>query len=468
MDLIDDEGNLFGLLNIVDAFFVVVLLVAVAGGFVFVSGSLSSSSSSEQLPSKYATIDLGPQPDYLVSEFEVNDTYSPETHSRLTVTDIHLSPQGEQTRVLLRTKIQGPAAGGTISYDGAPLRLGRTLTIQTDTYSVSGAVQGVGDTESFDDGDTRVLLRGRISATNATALTGDDEIRIGNRRVAAVEDVIMYDADDADSRITYVAATLNTYDIAGSPHFGGTRIRQGSGIDLPSTAGPLSMTVVARDAPTEVTTTEVVVQTSATSEVAESIETGDRYRVGGREVASVATVSVYGTEDPDRKRVFVGLSLEAVVQEQRLRFGGSPIREGTNISFETDEYALTGDVRRVGATEQRGHPATRAVTLQLENAGPQLANAVHEGMTETAAGRTIARIQSIERTSEKVILTSQDGNIYLRDHPTEQELALHTRLTVRETGAGVTFKGRAIEHGSTVVLDLGSVTLRVTVVDIGA
>jgi hypothetical protein len=466
MEIIDEEGDLLGLINVIDAFLIVILLVGAAGGFVLVSGGLTDDSAPNNLPTRYATIDLGPQPDYLISEISENDSYSPNTHTQLTITDVHLSPQGDQTRVVLQTEIQGPAAGETISYDRAPLRLGRSLTIRTDTYSVSGTVRDVDSTKSFSESRTSVLLRGRGSATNITTIAAGDEIRIGNQTVATVEDVITYGTGDSDTRIAYVAATLNTYSIAGNPHFGGTKIQNGVEINLPTSESSIPLTVLERDSSLAITSSQVVVSTSVTRGVARHINLGDRFRVGGRDIATVETVQIYGTDDSDRKKVFLGLSLATVTHQQSSRFGDTVIREGANIPFKTDDYVLNGDVRRVGSVERRGDPQMRTVMLRLDNAEPQLAESIHEGLTETAAGDTIARIGSVERTSETVVLTSQDGDIYQREHPVNKELMLNASLSVYERETGITFKDQTITHGSTITLDLGTVTIQVTVVNI--
>jgi hypothetical protein len=463
MGLIDEEGNLFGVLNVVDALVVVVVLVGLGGGVLFVTGNQPGGSVSSDIPTTYATVDLGPQPAYLVDQFREGDSYSPHSHSTLTVTDVHLSPQADGARVLLRARIQAPATGETVSFDGSPVRHGRELAIETDTYSVSGTVTALGEGDTVNTEETAVLLRGNTSAANGTPFSPGASVRVGNQTVATVRDVMAYDAGPNGGRIVYVSASLAAYTVADTPRFGDVAVGPGKTIILPSSSGTHELDVLERTLSLRTTNTRVVVNGTVGSDVAASIEPGDRYRVDDRAVATVDTVHRYGTADPGQKRLFVGLTLSTVTVGERPRFGDTVVREGSTIAVRTDAYEFTGEIHTVGSSELRGEPTTRTVTLRLDDAPPRLAESVREGMTETAAGRTLARLRSVERAPETVVLTSQDGSIYAREHPTHRELSIEALLTVRETDAGVLFKGRPIQEGSTVVLDLGPVTIRTTV-----
>lgn len=361
MRMIDDEGNLFGVVNVVDAFAVLLVLAVVAAGAAFAL-QVDEGPTRSNAGTVTATLDLGTRPDYIARALSEGDSYTPDGTSELTVTDVHLAPQGNETRVLLRVRLKGRASDGAVTYAGAPPRLGRKLTVQTDAYTVKGTVRDINGSASLETTTTPVLLNATVPASTAR-----------------------------------------------------------------------------------------------------SMQVGDAYRIAGREVATVESLSVYGTGHPGRKRVFVGLSLETLTRDGRPQFGGTAVTQGATIPFRAVDYAIRGTVERVGATELRGDPATRTVTLRVENASPAVADSVSAGMTETVRGETVARITNVERKPATVVLTSDGGEIYERQHPTNRDLTLTAALSVRQTATGVTFKGRTIQHGSTVTLDLGSVTVRATV-----
>ncbi|WP_435063671.1 DUF4330 family protein [Halobaculum sp. EA56] len=364
MNVIDDEGNLFGLVNVVDALAVLLVLAVVAAGAAFVLQPEPEPEPPE-LTTTNATLDLGTQPDYIVDRLNEGDTYSPGGDNEITVTDVHLTPRDGRTAVLLRVRLRGPVSGDGLRYDGAPPRLGRTLGIQTDAYQVQGTVVDVGGGDALATAEESVLVEATVDAATAA-----------------------------------------------------------------------------------------------------DIDEGDAFSLRQRTLATVESVTVYGTGNPDRKRVLVGLSLSARDAGDELRFAGTSLREGNAVPFRVDEYGFRGEIRRVGATEPRGTATTETVTLQLRDVPPELASSIRAGMRETSGGDTLARIASVDRTNATVVLTSDDGNIYEREHPVNQDLTMEVELRVRETATGTTFKSRTIQQGSTVVLDLGSVTVRATVVDL--
>ncbi|MUV59819.1 DUF4330 family protein [Halobacterium sp. CBA1126] len=361
MQLLDDEGNLFGIVNVVDALVVLFVLAVVAAGAAFVLQPDPEPAPEPDRVTMDATLDLGTQPSYLIEEIDAGDTYSPSGDAELEITDVHLAPQDDSTRVILGVTLSGPASEeDTITYAGAPPRVGRSLDIQTSTYQVSGTLRDLG-------------------------------------------------------------------------------------------SGP------------QTTTTDVVIEDTVSTDTATTIEPGDTYTLGDTEIATVESVHAYGTNNTDRKRVLVGLSLATLQDDGDVRFGGTTIQAGTTIPVRTSEYSLAGSIQRVGATDPQGEMATRTMTLQLEDVPPTKADSIHTGLTETVRGTTIADITDVDREAATVILTSRDGNIYERNHPVNQDLTLTAELTVRETATGVTFKGHPIQQGSPVTLDLGTTTIRATV-----
>ncbi|WP_226010921.1 DUF4330 domain-containing protein [Halomicrobium salinisoli] len=361
MQLIDDSGNLFGLVNVVDALVVLLALAVGVAGVALVTADDGADESAPELSTTNATLDLGTQPEAVAAAIEAGDTHSPGGNSELTVTDVHVAPQGGDARVHVRVRLRGQGDNGTVAYDGAPPRLDRSLKIQTDSYAVSGTVQSTG-----------------------------------------------------------------------------------GGAELPTRSTP------------------VLIERTATVETAAATEAGQTIDFAGRDVATIESVTSYRTGEPGQRRLAVGIEL-VTVGEDRPRFGGQIVNEGATIPLTTTDHNLTGTVERVGATEPRGEATTREVTLEIDRASPELAAAIEEGDAERVDGRTVAEITGVERENATVVVTSDDGNVYLREHPVDQQVTITADLAVRETADGVLFRGQRIQRGSTVRLDLGDVTVEATV-----
>ncbi|WP_117594492.1 DUF4330 family protein [Haloprofundus halophilus] len=369
MQLIDDEGDLFGLLNVVDALAILLVIAVVAAGSAFVLADEPEQASEPNTETRYATLDLGTQPSYVAELLSEGDTTALSETDELSITDVYAieSNSTDQQRVFVRVGLVGePTDDGSITYDGDLPRVGRGLSIVTDDYQTTGTITAVGEENpELPIVDTPVLLR----ATVAT-------------------------------------------------------------------------------------------------DTAEAIEPGDEYEVDGRTVGTVESVAAYGTDDPERKRVYVGVTYRALRLSDDLHVGGTRLHENAPLSFETDAYDFDGTVARVGATEQRGESATRTVRLEMENVDPALADSLDAGMTERVRGETVAELTRVNVEPAAVVVTGEDGQIYQREHPVEKDVSMTARLAVQESSTGITFKGERLRQGEETVLDLGTVTVRVTVVQV--
>jgi hypothetical protein len=358
MEVVDEEGRLFGLVNVVDALVVLFVVALAVAGVALVLGGEDATGES-----RHVTLDFGTQPQYVADRISVGDTARPSGAGNMTVTDLYVSPAEEGTRVVAQASLEGRATSEGFRYGGEPLRFGRVVPFQMETYTANGTISGVDGSAVLNASSERVVVAGNVSA-----------------------------------------------------------------------------------------------------ETSRAIEAGDAYRVAGRSVATVESVTVYGTDTPDEKRVFVGLSLETVQVDGRQVFGpGREVREGMQIPFRTDEYEFAGEIVRVGATEQRGTATTRTVTLELENVRPDRADDVESGMTETAGDRVLARLTDVQTEPATLIVESDDGQVFERDHPVNEDVTMTAELTVRETPTGLRFKGRPLQLGDRVTLVVGSTTVRASV-----
>ncbi|GCF14786.1 hypothetical protein Harman_27210 [Haloarcula mannanilytica] len=462
--LLNDEGSLFGLINIVDALAVLLVLAVVVAGAALV---LQPDSEPPDRTTTNVTLDLGPQPQYLVSEINEGDTYSPNSDSELTVTDVHLTPQDDQTRVILRTTIEGPTSGDSLSYSGAPLRLSRSLAIATSRYEVSGQIRAVSGDNSLETETTTVVLRDTMATAETRAVTAGDEIWIGGRTVATVEDVAAYARENASQQTVFIEADLETYTQQGRQRFGNRQVRPGQPITLSAAEYTIDGRLEQVGSGLQPTTADVLVETTVNAETANDIAAGDVATVAGHDTAEIETVTTYDTQNPDRKRVLAGLALTTLEDGDRQRFGSAYVQRGNNISISTASYELSGAIERVGALEPRGTLGNRTVTLRMADVREDMASAIEPGMTETSRGETIARISRVNTESSVIITTGDNGSVNVVDHPFLRDVTITAELQVRETTGGVQFKGESIQQGSSVVINLETLTIKADVVSVG-
>jgi len=390
--VIDEEGNLFGVVNVVDALVVLFVLAVVVAGIALVAGPLANDGDGTGLDgndddggtptetrdpaTRYATIDLGGQPAYVAERIAEGDRMSsPDTPGNLTVTDVYVGPGSNATAtatVVVRARLEGELVDNrtldrtTFEFVGGPVTRGRAMTIDAEEYTVEGTVQTV-----------------------------DEE-----------------------------------------------------GADLSTSSR------------------RVLVRATVRQETAHTIEEGDVFRVADRTVGTVETLTVYPGSGPGERVVMVGLDLTAIDRPAGATFAGSRLRLGTRVPFETNDYALSGEVIRRNAVSLPGEPERTTVTVELRNVSPRRADSISVGMTEAYGDTTTAEVVAKDVEPATVVVRSDDGNVYEREHPRNVVVSLTLQLRTRRTNDGLQFRGRPLRSGEAITFDFGSVTVEGTIIEI--
>ncbi|GAB7008074.1 DUF4330 domain-containing protein [Halorubrum trueperi] len=232
MELIDDDGNLFGVVNVIDALVVLLVLAVGVAGVALVFGG-DDAAPEPETNTTYATLDMGTQPTYIVDAINEGDTYEPDGSSTATITDVHLTPRDNEIGVTLRVALDGEP-GDTLTYANAPPRLGRTLAIETNQYEIEGQIRAVGGSDALATENHRVIVRDTLDAETASAVTAGDEIRLADRTVATIDDVATYTTNSSAQTRVLVETTLATHNEDGLPRFGGVPLQRGQSLTLPA------------------------------------------------------------------------------------------------------------------------------------------------------------------------------------------------------------------------------------------
>lgn len=372
MPLVDEDGRLFGLVNVVDLFAVLAVAAVVVAGLALAVGPGTSAPAAET-GERLVTLDLGRQPGYVVDRIDAGDAASVgDGPGNLTLTDVYVTPapDGDGALVTVRARVVGPLADGptgeTVTLGGAPLRLGRTLSVATAEYRVEGT------------------------------LTAADR----------------------------------------------------SGDALP------------------VGETRVVLSTTVPAAAADRIGAGDRVRVAGRTLASVESVTAHPAADPTRRRLLLGLALRTVERGGERRFAGAPVRVDRSLSLPVGPVDIDGRIDRVGALAPPGEITTVRAVLLAENRSPERARGLRVGLTERVGETRYATVVDRRVEPATVVLRSQDGDLFLREHPRNVDVYLTVDLRARRTAAGLTVHGAPLRAGDRLTLTTERRTVRAEVLEL--
>jgi hypothetical protein len=165
MDLLDEEGNLLGTVNVVDAFVVLAFVAVVMAGGTLISdngqsgdegaqptatATVTSSPVPTEEATRYVTVELGTLPSYVVAQMEPGDVVATNGDDTMTLTDVYASPVGEDgAAVTVRVRIDGHYRSGadrrdvTIRFGNGTVGPGSQVSLGTAAYEVSGTIVAV-------------------------------------------------------------------------------------------------------------------------------------------------------------------------------------------------------------------------------------------------------------------------------------------------------------------------------------
>lgn len=369
MELLDDTGRLFGVVNVVDALAVLLFVSLLVAGVAVVGGFGGGEG---ETVTRYATVDLGEQPAYVADRLAAGDRSSVgPAAGNVTVTDVFVTAgNGSDTATsYARVSVEGRLSerqnrsGTVFTYAGRPLPVGTPLTFSGTNYSVTGAVTEVDGTGDALDVDTvPVRVAATVSQPVAATVAEGDEYRIAGRTIATVTDVASYPTANPDRQFLSVGLELRTVRSGGTQQFGGRPVTLGTTVPFRTDAYTLRGTVVQRgdDAlPGESVTTRATVEvTEVSPAVADELRTGTTEVVGERTLATVtavarenATVVIQGEntqivarEHPIREDVTLTLDLRTQRTARGLRFHGRPLTVGRSVTFDFGTVRVTGTV----------------------------------------------------------------------------------------------------------------------------
>ncbi len=224
MDVLDEQGRLFGRVNVIDALVVLFALAVIVAGAALVFGDTNDQPEpdpeSAEPPARtmYVTVVTGGAAPTTLTPGEVHIDGTPGN-----ITDVYRTPG---PRTYLRLELNGTDTEDGFRYGGNPVRLGRGLTISTDELRTNTRVTDRDTAETFATGTTSVTLAATVRRPIADAVTDGDRQFVGETPVATVDAVDRSAVNETHSALE-VTLSLETRPVDGADHYGGRPVRLG-------------------------------------------------------------------------------------------------------------------------------------------------------------------------------------------------------------------------------------------------
>ncbi|WP_336135395.1 DUF4330 domain-containing protein [Natronomonas amylolytica] len=230
MELLDEQGRIFGRVNIIDALVVLFALAIIVAGAALVFGGGGTDDQPAQTPTPtpepeeppertmYVTVVTGGQPATELSTGEINVDGTPAN-----ITAVHRTPG---PRTYLRLQLDGNETEAGFRFGGNPVRLGDGLTLADETLRTGTRVVERDTDERFETDTTNVTLVSTVRTPVAEAVEYGDRQRVSYDAVAAVTAVNRTAVNETHSDLE-VTLELETRAVDGTPHYAGRPVRLG-------------------------------------------------------------------------------------------------------------------------------------------------------------------------------------------------------------------------------------------------
>ena len=229
MEVLDEQGRLFGHVNIVDALVVIFAVAVVIAGAALVYGNGPSNEPTETM--QVTLVSENTSATALESgeiELESGTLAGTRRSTTANITDVHRTAG---PRMYLRVALEGTRTDDGFRFEGEPVRRGDSVVVANDRTRATTRIVERDVAPSFSTTSTTVTLEATVRRPVAEGVAAGDEIIVGPTTVATVTDADATARNETHSDIR-VSLTLETRLVDGTAHYAGRPVRLGRTIGI--------------------------------------------------------------------------------------------------------------------------------------------------------------------------------------------------------------------------------------------
>jgi hypothetical protein len=228
MEVLDEEGRLFGAVNVVDALVVVFAVAVILAGAALVFDNpneapddtmhvtlVSENTSATALEPADVTLQSG-------------TLTGARRGATAIVTDVH---RAHGPRVYFRVALDGTRTDEGFRFNGEPVRTGDTVVVANDRTRATTRIVERDVAQTFSTTTTSVTLEATVRRPVAGAVAAGDEVSVGPTTVATVTDADATARNETHSDLR-VSLALETRLVDGTAHYAGRPVRLGRTIGI--------------------------------------------------------------------------------------------------------------------------------------------------------------------------------------------------------------------------------------------
>lgn len=233
MGLVDEEGRLFGVINVIDLMALALVIALLFGAFAFLTGG-----SGQEEPTRYVTVSVSENQSSIVERIRPGPSTIGHVDGNITAVYAGPSPN-DDTAVLIRLATQGVPTN-----NGRNVLVGERVFLSADRYRFRVRVLGFGGNKSLPVRQETVRLVTTTEPSVAGLIDEGDQRRVAGRRLVQVRSVESRTRlDESRTRVVYRAWVLAIQD-GEEARYGGYPLKPGVQIPFETNGYRLNATVV--------------------------------------------------------------------------------------------------------------------------------------------------------------------------------------------------------------------------------
>lgn len=184
----------------------------------------------------------------------------------------------------------------------------------------------------------------------------------------------------------------------------------------------------------------------------------------GKPIAEIKDVDSYNVDDSFR-RVQIILEVQTRNIGNNQYFRRQLLVEGFPLTTQDDAFGFTGKLVNIG--DNNLELSQKTVKVRIPEVRGWVSKKIKVGDIEmTSKGRVLASIVAKEVVPSLMVITSDVGNVYLKDNPLLNDIYLTITLTGEREGDNFFYKGKRIVDNAPFFMDLGTTQIQGTIIGI--
>jgi len=204
------------------------------------------------------------------------------------------------------------------------------------------------------------------------------------------------------------------------------------------------------------------------SYIYENIKVGDAIVVNGDNSSKVLDVFVLDEVERERDILILTKLKTEIDDDGKVFFDGKELKIGKVLEYFSTERVVFEEVKVVdfGSGSDVYNYENMTITVMRSDVDPWVADALLVGSQEIVGDEVKAEVVSKEVVPYNMIIVSEDGNVYERDHPINKDVEFKVEVVARKEAGDYLYHNSELKIGSGIKLNFDGLEFKGNIIDV--